>query len=337
MRMTTEQIEQARDRDILQEAQQRGVRFPKSRRSGAAMEFVGPCPLCGGTDRFSINTRKQVFNCRQCRVGGNVIAFVQWIDGVTFTEAVLRLIGEDAGGATSRPAVDVEAIRRQIAEARAKAEAETVRRQQRARYWWQEAVPIWGTAAQVYLEDHRRLVLPADISPRVLRYHPACPFGEWPSVEPCLLALFTDVLTDQPTGIMRTALDGGAGKIGRKAAGQMGRSAIKLVADEDVGESLVIGEGLETCLSGYPLGLWPAWALGSADAIAKFPLIPGVGHLVIHCENDSSGTSARVVRECGNRWYAAGREVTLAEPVAGYKDLNDAVRGVKVGPKETAA
>ena len=27
-------------------------------------EFAGPCPHCGGTDRFSINTKDQVFNCR---------------------------------------------------------------------------------------------------------------------------------------------------------------------------------------------------------------------------------------------------------------------------------
>jgi hypothetical protein len=28
--------------------------------------YVGPCPSCGGNDRFSINVRKQAFNCRSC-------------------------------------------------------------------------------------------------------------------------------------------------------------------------------------------------------------------------------------------------------------------------------
>lgn len=32
-------------------------------------EFAGPCPVCGGRDRFSIST-KQAWNCRQCGRGG---------------------------------------------------------------------------------------------------------------------------------------------------------------------------------------------------------------------------------------------------------------------------
>ena len=30
-------------------------------------ELVGPCPNCGGTDRFAVHTQKKVLNCRQCR------------------------------------------------------------------------------------------------------------------------------------------------------------------------------------------------------------------------------------------------------------------------------
>lgn len=31
---------------------------------------AGPCPVCGGTDRFSISPAKQAWNCRQCGRGG---------------------------------------------------------------------------------------------------------------------------------------------------------------------------------------------------------------------------------------------------------------------------
>ena len=41
------------------------------------IERVGPCPKCGGEDRFSINTKKGVWNCRQCGVGGDVIKLVE--------------------------------------------------------------------------------------------------------------------------------------------------------------------------------------------------------------------------------------------------------------------
>jgi hypothetical protein len=31
------------------------------------VDRCGPCPRCGGTDRFSINTKKQCWNCRHCK------------------------------------------------------------------------------------------------------------------------------------------------------------------------------------------------------------------------------------------------------------------------------
>jgi hypothetical protein len=56
-------------------------------------EFVGPCPKCGGDDRFAINTEKQVFNCRGCGGKGDVIQFVQFVDAVDFNTACTTLTG----------------------------------------------------------------------------------------------------------------------------------------------------------------------------------------------------------------------------------------------------
>jgi AAA domain/Zinc-binding domain of primase-helicase len=64
------------------------------RRSGA--ERIGPCPKCGGRDRFSINIKHGVWNCRQCKpqdIAGDVIGLVEWLDGVEFTQAVETLAG----------------------------------------------------------------------------------------------------------------------------------------------------------------------------------------------------------------------------------------------------
>ena len=55
---------------------------------------MGPCPKCGGEDRFSINIAKQVFNCRGCKVGGDVIDLVRHLDGVGFKTACTTLAGE---------------------------------------------------------------------------------------------------------------------------------------------------------------------------------------------------------------------------------------------------
>lgn len=34
------------------------------------LNYAGPCPVCGGKDRFSISPAKQAWNCRQCGRGG---------------------------------------------------------------------------------------------------------------------------------------------------------------------------------------------------------------------------------------------------------------------------
>ena len=46
-----------------------------------ATESAGPCPLCGGTDRFYVRDGKAF--CRQCRPkGGDIIDWHRWIDGL---------------------------------------------------------------------------------------------------------------------------------------------------------------------------------------------------------------------------------------------------------------
>ena len=69
-------------------AQRHGV---KLRREGK--ELVGPCPRCGGDDRFAINVKKQLWNCRGCGRGGDVIDLVEHLDSVDFTTACTTLLG----------------------------------------------------------------------------------------------------------------------------------------------------------------------------------------------------------------------------------------------------
>jgi hypothetical protein len=57
-------------------------------------ERIGPCPRCGGHDRFAINVNEQVFNCRGCDVGGDVIRLVEHLDGVDFITACTTLTNE---------------------------------------------------------------------------------------------------------------------------------------------------------------------------------------------------------------------------------------------------
>src|SRR5271154_4639726 len=81
-------IDPARSKRIEKVAHDRGL---KLRRQGR--ELVGPCPRCGGHDRFSINVNKQVWNCRGCGTGGDVIALLIHVDRCDFPSAVAALTG----------------------------------------------------------------------------------------------------------------------------------------------------------------------------------------------------------------------------------------------------
>ena len=80
-------IAQARAVSVADVTEQRGIQL----RGGK--DRAGPCPRCGGTDRFSINLTKNVFFCRGCEAKGDVIALVRFLDGVDFMGACENLAG----------------------------------------------------------------------------------------------------------------------------------------------------------------------------------------------------------------------------------------------------
>lgn len=53
----------------------------------SATSLCGPCPKCGGDDRFFYNTEKQKFSCRHCYEGqGDLIDFHQWLHDKSYKE-----------------------------------------------------------------------------------------------------------------------------------------------------------------------------------------------------------------------------------------------------------
>lgn len=56
--------------------------------------YDGPCPSCGGDDRFWINTRKNVCNCRQCGLGGDATSFWATLRSIPMVDAAKELLGE---------------------------------------------------------------------------------------------------------------------------------------------------------------------------------------------------------------------------------------------------
>jgi putative DNA primase/helicase len=285
---------------------------------GRGPERCGPCPVCGaGTDRFSINTKKQLWYCRVCATGGDVIALVQHIDGVGFREAC-RILGGEVAVTSARPNPPPKP---------SPAAGQNDNSKRALTMWW-TARPIISTLAETYLRSRSLEYLDPDGD--VLRFHPHCPFGG--EVRPCMIALFRAIIGNKPVAIHRTALTIDGCKFDRRTLGPIGGAAIKLSADEDVTMGLHVGEGIETTLAAMALGFRPAWALGSAEGIAKFPVLAGIEALTIitdHDKPDARGRQAghEVALECSERWMSAAREVRSVVPRRLGADMADLVAG----------
>jgi putative DNA primase/helicase len=165
----------------------------------------------------------------------------------------------------------------------------------------------------------------------VLRWHPHCPWGTGGARHGCMVALWTDVVSGEPRAIHRTAIDDAGAKIGRKTLGPNAGCVIRLWPDEEVGRGLVIGEGIETTLAAATriqhrgTLLTPAWAVGDAGHLVKFPVLPGIEALTVLVDHDENGRGQRATAECARRWTAAGREVTQLIPRIPGEDFADVV------------
>jgi putative DNA primase/helicase len=190
---------------------------------------------------------------------------------------------------------------------------------------WNEACDPRGTVVEEYLAS-RALTVPEDVAGAVIRFHPALKL-EGAQVG-AMLALFRDIRTNKPCGIHRTFLNAAGRKIGRKMLGRAGGAAIKLDADEEVTLGLHMGEGVETCLAARLAGFRPVWALGSASAIAAFPVLQGIDAITILGEVNDGGANHRAALISSSRWIEAGREAFLVAPLVGG-DMNDVWREVE--------
>ena len=112
-------------------------------------EYAGPCPACGGKDRFRVQPERGLWWCRSCRDRwSDAIEYVIWRDGVTFREAAAILDGQ----AAERPSRRIRPAAPELApepSAAWRARADAVAVQAFHRLWSDE-----GARARAYL--HRR-------------------------------------------------------------------------------------------------------------------------------------------------------------------------------------
>ena len=309
-------IDLARSADILSVAQQFGARLKKS---GTA-EWVGPCPCCGGTDRFSLNVKKRVCNCRGCGIKGDVIALVEGITGASFIEACERINGmprpdrtrdetlEERNARLTRHAARFAEFQAREAEERAAEAAKAKRDEEAIAAVLDRAQLLAGTYGEAYLRGrgltpHKRLTGDIKFVPD-LDYWGAKDDGTREIVRlatlPAIVALIRD-FSGAVIGISQTYLDpkeprkwrpeGSPTNSPKKIRGEKRGGLIRLGR---LGETLALSEGWENCLSFHQLGLGPE-DLTLAAAVELGNLAGGatgtVPHKVIH---DADGRPVRI-------------------------------------------
>ena len=106
------QITQARQADLLRLLEPDTTLVRIANTHGG--EYAGPCPFCGGVDRFHVQPAAGWWFCRQCNPrGGDAIDYVQRREQLAFPEAIAFLAGHAAGSSprhmrirpTTRPAL----------------------------------------------------------------------------------------------------------------------------------------------------------------------------------------------------------------------------------------
>lgn len=282
----------ANEVSLLEAAQSCGATL---KRAGGG-EHVGPCPVCGGRDRFAVNTNKKKWVCRGAGGGSDAIGLVMHCKGLTFPQACQELTGEEppSGGTEYTPEQKAEWARRKAeAERRDEQRQEEEARDEQARLdvakeLWGEAQLIEGTIAEDYLRSRVKGLTGA--LPDVLRFHPKC-FLSKGQYHPALVALVQGQDGEQ-VGTWRIYLDAQGqnlrdpegGKI-KKGLGPCGGGAVRLHSPKD-GGYIAVCEGIETAFGVHLLSGLPVWACRTANGLSGLQLPWDIERLAIYPDGD---------------------------------------------------
>ena len=309
MSIAPESIDRARQSDILVVAQ----RYGALKRAGAG-EYAGPCPVCGGTDRFSVNTRKGVWNCRGCGEGGDAIKLVRHVERVTFAQAIETLTGE-IGTPTVPPAKP----------AAAKGDSDYERRQHKKAGWlWGQRSPPAGTIAETYLREARCYGgrLPDTLGflkPSKPQHHPAliAAFAMPEEAEPAVLCAPRGVGAVHLILLKPDGSDKADVKPNKITVGSPYGLPIVLSPVNDL-LGLTIHEGIEDALSAYEATGLGAWASASAsfmpalaDAIPSYVECVTIG---LHKDEAGQAGAQKLARRIEERRRIEKKPIEILVP-----------------------
>lgn len=293
----------------------------------------GPCPLCGGKDRFRMyNDWEQTggVHCNQCGPKPSGLQVLAWLAGDTpraYGDALRRLADHLVGHSVAPVRLARAAPERPVLDAAATIDADRKLLERMARIW-DDAVPLGhrdAAFARAYLRN-RGLSHRAEY-PAALRAHPALDYWDIDSQDravklgtfPAIVAAVMDPL-DRAVNIHRTYLTADGQKAPVPEPKKLGKrlelmgvrgGAIRLGAPQTV---LHVAEGIESSFAVMEITDDTCWATISSKILAQFRPPAGVAITCFWADKDRNRDGENSAEKAVEALRAEGHSAVVFVP-----------------------
>jgi putative DNA primase/helicase len=270
---------------------------------------AGPCPICGGRDRFCFDDKNGVgtYFCRRCGAGTGVMLLCKlhgW-DHKTACDKIDEIIGQD-GNQTAPQTRAADPAN------------EKARRLYRIRRTLSEACDERVVAA--FLKSRRLAVTSS-----ALRGHPACPYFEDGTLVGRFPAVVAPILADdgslESAALIYSAAAPEPHKKFLPKVNTINGAAVRLYEPEN--GHLGLAEGIATAMAARQLFGVPTWAALSATGVKTWQPPPDITWITVYADNDEHHVGQLAAHDLAHRLHAAGLKTDVVTPNVVGADFAD--------------
>lgn len=260
----------------------------------------GPCPICGGKDRFRFDDRegKGTWICNRCGSGDGT-ELVKRVRKVEFREAAKMIEGVAGNAKERKPKPAYQATKSELNE------------------MWQKSWPVRpDDPVGRYLGKRCGLT---EFPGSIRHYQDGGPYNQ------VMLARVLDY-SGKPITLHRTYIDGTVATSRRLMPGVLPDAPVQIVLAA-AGRVLGIAEGIETAISASALFEVPVWAAISAPLLRRWRPPEGVEKVIVFGDNDESFTGQEAAYHLA-RQLSDSVAVEVKVPTLPGQDWNDVHREI---------